>query len=370
LIVGVPAEIKPDENRVGIVPGGVETMRQHGHEVLVQAGAGVGSGISDEEFSAAGAEICDQPESIYSRADLVVKVKEPLPSEFPLLRREQAVFTFFHFAADRELTQAAIDSGIVAIAYETIQSPSGKLPLLIPMSEVAGKMAVQEGAKYLEKPMMGRGILLGGVPGVAPANVLVVGGGTVGAHAARVAAGLGADVTILDVDLDRLRYLADVMPSNIKLLISSPHNTRSLLPLADLVVGAVLIQGAKAPRAVTRDMLKLMKPGAVIVDVSIDQGGCVETAHPTTHENPTYVVDGVVHYCVTNMPGAVARTSTLALTNATFPFALDIADKGYRQAAKSNPAIASGLNIVCGKVTHSGVADAFGLPYTPVQEIL
>ncbi len=370
MIVGVPAEIKPAENRVGVVPAGVETMCRHGHEVLVQAGAGVGSGISDGEFAAAGAEVCNAPENIYPRADLLVKVKEPLPSEFPMLRAGQVIFTFFHFAADRELTQAAIDSGIVAIAYETIQTADGKLPLLIPMSEVAGKMAVQEGAKYLEKPMMGRGILLGGVPGVAPANVLVIGGGTVGAHAARVAAGLGADVTILDIDLDRLRYLADVMPPNVKLLVYSRHNIRHLLPLADLVIGAVLIQGAKAPMAITREMLKLMKTGTVIVDVSIDQGGCVETARPTTHENPTYVVDGVVHYCVTNMPGAVARTSTLALTNATLPFALQIADKGYKQASRDNPAIASGLNIVCGKVTHSGVADAFGLPYTPVDEVL
>jgi len=370
LIVGVPTEIKPSENRVGIVPAGVEALRQHGHGVLVQVGAGVGSGISDGEFEVAGAEFCDGAESIYSRADFIIKVKEPLASEFPMLRKGQVVFTFFHFAADRRLTQAAIDSGIVAIAYETIRTPDGKLPLLIPMSEVAGKMAVQEGAKYLETPMMGRGILLGGVPGVAPASVLIIGGGTVGAHAARVAAGLGADVTILDVNLDRLRYLADVMPPNIKPLTYSPHNIRHLLPLADLVIGAVLIQGAKAPMAISRDMLKLMKTGAVIVDVSIDQGGCVETARPTTHENPTYVVDGVVHYCVTNMPGAVARTSTLALTNATLPFALEIADKGHKQASRDNPAIASGLNIVCGKVTHNGVADAFVLPYTPVAEVI
>ncbi len=370
MIVGVPKEIKPDENRVGIVPAGVETLSQRGHKVLVEAGAGLGSGIADQEFRNAGAEICAGPDELHSRAELVLKVKEPLPVEFPALRGEQIVFAFFHFAADRELTESAIERGIVAIAYETIQTPQGKLPLLIPMSEVAGKMAVQEGAKYLEKPMMGRGILLGGVPGVLPANVLIIGGGTVGTYAAKVAAGLGADVTLLDINLDRLRYLADVMPPNVKLLTYSAHNVRSLLPHADLVVGAVLIQGAKTPTVITRGMLKLMKSGTVIVDVSIDQGGCVETSRPTTHKDPTYVVDGVVHYCVTNMPGAVARTSTLALTNATLPFATEIADKGYKRAAKENHAIAKGINIMHGKVTHKGVADTFGLPYVPVKQLL
>src|SRR3954467_8419634 len=365
--VGVPREIKSDEYRVGMMPVGAEALVKRGHEVLVEAGAGVGSGFPDEAYQAVGATIVRGHEEVFARGDMIVKVKEPQPPEIRLFHRGQVVFTYFHFAADRALTQGCIDSGIVAIAYETIKDKKGTLPLLTPMSEIAGKMSIQEGAKYLEKPMMGRGILLGGVPGVAPANVVILGAGVVGTNAAKVAAGLGANVTLMDINLDRLRYLDDVMPANVTTIYSDPHTIRDNLLKADLVVGAVLIPGAKAPRLVTREQLKIMKNGSVIVDVAIDQGGCVETAKPTTHEHPTYVVEGVVHYCVANMPGAVGRTSTIALCNATLPYAIKLANKGYQQAAAEDPGLAEGVEMVDGRVTHQAVAEAVGLPYEPLK---
>src|SRR4051812_30856416 len=331
--VGVPKEIKADEYRVAMMPVGVELLKRAGHEVLMEANAGAGSGFPDEDYVRAGAKIVPTHEEVFAASDMVVKVKEPQPTEIGLFRPGQIVFTYFHFAASSELTQACLESEIVAIAYETIKDKRDQLPLLTPMSEIAGKLSIQEGAKYLEKPMMGRGILLGGVPGVEPAHVVVLGGGIVGTNAAKVAAGLGANVVIMDINLDRLRYLDDVMPANVHTIFSDPHTIRQHLLEADLVVGAVLIPGAKAPRLITRQDLKDMKNGAVIVDVAIDQGGCIETARPTTHQQPTYVVDGVVHYCVTNMPGAVGRTSTIALCNATLPYALRIANKGYEKAA-------------------------------------
>jgi len=363
MIVGVPKEIKKDEYRVALVPVGVEELTRAGHTVLVEEGAGTGSGISDEEYAGAGAQLAPSPQNIYKRCQLVLKVKEPLGAELGWLSAEQIVFTFFHFAADRELTKAIIKSKIVAIAYETIRDERGGHPLLTPMSEVAGRMSIQEGAKYLEKPMEGRGILLGGVPGVTPANVTILGGGVVGTNAAKVAAGLGAQVTIMDINLDRLRYLDDIMPKNVITLMSNRHNIRERLSETDLLIGAVLIEGARTPVLVTRSDLKLMKPGSVIVDVSIDQGGCIETSRPTTHSDPIYIVDGVVHYCVTNMPGAVGRTSTYALTNVTLPYALEIAGKGFEQAAEENPAIRRGINICQGKVTNKAVADTFALEY-------
>ncbi len=366
MIVGVPKEIKADEYRTAMVPAGVEIMRNHGHQVLIQKGAGEGSGILDVEYADAGAEIVDSPGEIYQKAELVMKVKEPLPEEWPMLSEGQVMFTFFHFAADRALTEAVMKSKLVAIAYETIRDERGRLPLLTPMSEIAGRMSIQEGAKYLEKPMEGRGILLGGVPGVEPARVAILGGGVVGSNAAKMAAGLGAQVYILDVNLDRLRYLSDIMPSNVVPLFSDPPTIRAKLREADLVIGAVLIAGARAPVLVRAEDLQTMKPGAVIVDVSVDQGGCVETTKPTTHSKPTYVVDGVVHYCVSNMPGAVGRTSTYALTNATFPFALKIADKGYQAAAREDPALKSGINMAIGEVTNQAVAETFGLEYRPL----
>src|SRR4051794_22231051 len=364
--VGVPREIKSDEYRVGMMPVGAEALVKRGHEVLVEAGAGVGSGFPDEAYQAVGATIVRGHEEVFARTDMIVKVKEPQPAEIKLFRRGQIVFTYFHFAADPQLTQACVDGGIVAIAYETIKDRKGNLPLLTPMSEIAGKMSIQEGAKYLEKPMMGRGILLGGVPGVAPAHVVVLGAGVVGTNAAKVAAGLGANVILMDINLDRLRYLDDVMPANVHTVYSDPHTVREHLMLADLVVGAVLIPGAKAPRLVTRQDLKDMKNGAVIVDVAIDQGGCIETARPTTHQQPTYVVDGVVHYCVTNMPGAVGRTSTIALCNATLPYALRIANKGYEKAAAEDPGLAEGINLVEGRVTHRAVAESLHLRHEPL----
>ncbi|HDI51211.1 MAG TPA: alanine dehydrogenase [Bacteroidetes bacterium] len=370
MVVGVLKEIKADENRVALLPAGAAQLRLHGHQVLVEKNAGGGSGFADEEYVKAGAEIVEQPQEIYQRAEMVMKVKEPLPSEYALISPEQIIFTYFHFAASEELTRAIIKSKCVAIAYETIEESDGTLPLLTPMSEVAGRMSIQQGEKYLEKAQGGRGILLGGVPGVEPATIMILGGGVVGTNAAKMAAGTGAYVYILDVNLDRLRYLDDVMPANVITLMSNSYNIRGLLPRADLVIGAVLIPGAKAPKLITRDMLKLMKPGSVIVDVAIDQGGCIETSKPTTHHNPTYVVDGVIHYCVANMPGAVPMTSTIALTNATFPYALEIADKGYKRAIRENPEIKAGANIVRGKVVYKGVADAFGLEYLPVEEVL
>lgn len=363
MIVGVPREVKADEYRTAMVPAGVEIMKSHGHQVLIQKGAGEGSGILDVEYADAGAEIVDSPREIYEQTELVMKVKEPLPEEWPMLKEGQVMFTYFHFAADRALTEALMKSKVVAIAYETIRDGQGHLPLLTPMSEIAGRMSIQEGAKYLEKPMEGRGILLGGVPGVEPARVAILGGGIVGTNAAKMAAGLGAQVYILDISLDRLRYLSDIMPSNVVPLFSDPPTIRAKIREADLVIGAVLITGARAPVLLRAEGLQTMKPGAVIVDVSIDQGGCIETSRPTTHSEPTFVVDGVVHYCVANMPGAVGRTSTYALTNATFPFALRIAERGYEVAAREDPGVKSGINIVSGEVTNKAVAETFGFEH-------
>jgi alanine dehydrogenase len=361
-VVGVPKEIKTDEYRVAMIPVGAFELTRAGHRMLIQAGAGLGSGITDEEYAQNGAEIVADAADIWKRADLVVKVKEPLPEEWPGMRPGQMVFTYFHFAADEELTRAVMKSGITAIAYETIKDSRGNLPLLTPMSEVAGRMSIQEGAKYLERPFEGRGILLGGVPGVLPANVVILGGGVVGANGAKVAAGLGANVRILDINLDRLRYLDDVMPRNVTTLFSDRHNIVDSLNRADLVIGAVLIPGARAPYLVRRADLKLMTPRAVIIDVAIDQGGCVETSRPTTHSKPTYMVDDIVHYCVTNMPGAVGRTSTYALTNVTLPYVLQLVKKGFDRAVAENPALAQGVNIRQGKVTNPAVAETFQLP--------
>jgi alanine dehydrogenase len=366
MIVGVPKEIKADEYRVGIIPAGVEALVRRGHTVLLQQEAGVGSGISDDEYAQAGAQMVASAQELYRRAELVIKVKEPLPQEHPWLQNGQMLFTYFHFAADRELTEAIMKSGCVAIAYETVRTPDGRHPLLTPMSEVAGRMSIQEGAKYLEKPMEGRGILLGGVPGVAPAKVVIVGGGVVGTNAAKVAAGLGAQVIVLDIDVDRLRYLDDIMPKNVVLLMSDAYTIRQSLSEADLVIGAVLIEGARAPVLVHREDLSRMKPGSVIIDVAVDQGGCVETSKPTTHSNPIFIVDGVVHYCVSNMPGAVGRTSTYALCNVTLPYALPLADKGYERAAREKSALQHGVNVARGRVTNEAVANTFGLPCQPL----
>jgi len=361
MIVGVPKEIKTDEYRVAMIPVGVEELTRAGHQVLIQAGAGQGSGISDDQYSVHGAEIVPTAEAIWSKADLIVKVKEPLPQEWPLMHSGQLVFTYFHFAADERLTRAVMESDIIAIAYETIKDARGNLPLLTPMSEVAGRMSIQEGAKFLERPFEGRGILLGGVPGVLPANVVILGGGIVGSNAAKVAAGLGANVIILDVNLDRLRYLDDVMPPNVTTLFSDRHNILDSINRADLLIGAVLIPGARAPYLVRKEDLKRMPPGSVLIDVAIDQGGCIETSKPTTHSRPTYMVDDVVHYCVTNMPGAVGRTSTYALTNVTLPYVLQLAKKGLERAIRENAALAQGVNIRQGNVTNSAVAATFGM---------
>jgi alanine dehydrogenase len=364
MIVGVPKEIKANENRVALVPAGAETLVADGHTVLVEHAAGNGSGFPDQAYEKAGAKIIGTAAEVWSKSEMICKVKEPIESEWPLLKAGQVVFTYFHFAASDPLTKAVIKSRCVAVAYETVQLQSGELPLLTPMSEVAGRMAVQEGAKYLEKIYGGSGILLGGVPGVLPAEVVVIGGGVVGTHAAKMAAGLGTTVTLLDVSLDRLRYLEDIMPPNVRLLYSNRHNILDQIQKADLVIGAVLLPGAKAPKLVRREDLKLMKQGSVIVDVSVDQGGCIETIKPTTHDNPVYVVDGVVHYGVANMPGAVPRTSTLALTNATFPYGRRLARDGWRKACKADPALALGLNVIDGKVVYRAVAEAFGLEYS------
>lgn len=361
MIIGVPKEIKNNENRVAVTPAGVKELVRHGHKVCVQASAGAGSGFADADYAAAGAEMLPTIADVYSVADMIVKVKEPIKEEYPLVRKNQVVFTYFHFACDRELTDAMLASGAVCIAYETVRKADGTLPLLVPMSEVAGRMSVQEGARFLEKPQGGKGILLGGVPGVKPAKVLVLGGGVVGRNAALMAAGMGADVTITDISLPTLRHLADVMSKNVKTLYSSTHNIEQELPGVDLVVGSVLIPGAKAPRLITKEMLSLMREGSVLVDVAIDQGGCFETSVPTTHSNPVYTVDGIVHYAVANIPGAVPFTSTLALTNATLPYAIALADKGWKEACRSDAALAEGLNIIDGKVVYPAVAKAFGM---------
>jgi alanine dehydrogenase len=370
MLVGILKEIKAEENRVCMTPAGVEVMIANGHSVLVEKNAGSGSGFEDAAYLKAGAEIAETAREIFERSDMVMHVKEPLPSEYNLIRQDQIVFTYLHLAAAEELTHALIKSKAVCIAYETIQKPDRSLPLLTPMSEVAGRMAIQQGAKYLEMVQGGHGVLLGGVPGVDPGNVVVIGGGIVGINAAKMACGLGAKVYILDMNLDRLRYLSDVMPANCFGLFSSPATLRELIKRADVVVGAVLIPGAKAPKLITRDMLKTMKPGSVLVDVAIDQGGCFETSKATTHSDPIYTVDGVVHYCVANMPGAVPRTSTLALTNATLPYAVEIANKGWVKSMQENPEIKYGANVINGKVTYQAVAEAFGLEYTPIETLL
>src|ERR671929_27960 len=360
--IGVPKEIKTNENRIALVPAGAEALIAAGHSVLVETGAGIGSGFPDEAYTAVGAKIAPDAATVWKDSEMIMKVKEPIEKEWKHIRRGQVVFTYFHFAADERLTRAHMDTGAVCIAYETVELPTRELPLLTPMSEVAGRMAVQEGAKYLEKLYGGRGVLLGGVPGVPPAKVVILGGGVVGINAAKMAAGMGAKVTILDISLERLRYLSDVMPANVTLIYSNRFAILEQIADADLVVGGVLVTGAKAPRLIRRGDLARMQPGSVIVDVAVDHGGCVETIKATTHENPTYVVDGVIHYGVANMPGGVPRTSTLALTNATFPYAMQLANKGWRRALRENPALLKGLNIVDGKVTYPGVAEAFGLP--------
>ena len=370
MIVGILKEIKAEENRVCMTPAGVEVMKMNGHSVLVENKAGLGSGFADEAYVKAGAEMVATAKEIYDRSEMVMHVKEPLASEYDMIRKDQIVFTYLHLAAAEELTKAMLKSGCIGIAYETVQKADRSLPLLTPMSEVAGRMAIQEGAKALEMPQGGQGVLLGGVPGVDPATVVIIGGGVVGTNAAKMACGLGAKVYLLDMNLDRLRYLSDVMPANCFLRMSSPATLRQLLREADLVVGAVLIPGAKAPRLVTNEMIKEMKKGAVMVDVAIDQGGCFECSRPTTHTDPIFIQDGVLVYCVANMPGAVAKTSALALTNATLPYALQIANKGWKKAAKENPEIKLGLNIVAGKTTYRGVAEAFGLPYTDADSLL
>jgi alanine dehydrogenase len=364
MIVGVPKEIKQDEYRVALLPVGAEELTRAGHKVLIERCAGMGSGISDELYRTNGADLVDSPAEIYARAELVIKVKEPQPREYSLLRSGQILFTYLHFAADASLTQRVLETGVTAVAYETLRGKHGDLPCLTPMSEVAGRMSIQEGAKFLERPQEGRGILLGGVPGVLPAHITILGGGVVGKNAAQIAAGFEADVNILDINVERLRYLEDIMPPNVNTLYSDRHNIREELQRADLVIGAVLIPGARAPELVTREDLKLMKPGAVMIDVAIDQGGCLETSRPTTHSHPTYIVDGIVHYCVTNMPGAVGRTSTYALCNVTFPYALRIANQGLTAASAADPGLTEAVNMHAGRVTNRAVAETFGLKYT------
>jgi alanine dehydrogenase len=370
MIIGVPTEIKNNESRIALTPSGTLELTKRGHTVYVQKNGGTGSGFNDQMYKDAGAKILDTIEEVYAIAEMIMKVKEPIESEYKLIKKDQLVFTYFHFASHRPLTDAMIKSGAICLAYETVEAADKSLPLLIPMSEVAGRMAVQQGAKYLEKPIKGKGVLLGGVPGVPPGKVLILGGGVVGTQAAKMAAGLGAQVTILDVSLTRLRYLNDVMPANVVTRFSSEMTIRDLIPHMDLIVGAVLIPGAKAPNLITRDMLKLMSPGTVVVDVAVDQGGCIETCKPTTHEDPTYIIDDIVHYCVANMPGAVPYTSTVALTNATLPYAIHLANKGWRQACNESNELKLGLNVVNGKVCYKAVSDAFNLDYTPVGDIL
>lgn len=369
MIIGVPKEIKNNENRVALTPAGTKELVKRGHTVYVQSTAGDGSGFSDDDYQSAGAEILPTIEATYEAAEMIIKVKEPIEPEYKLIKKDQLLFTYFHFASHEPLTDAMIESGAVCLAYETVENPDRSLPLLVPMSEVAGRMATQEGAKYLEKPLKGKGILLGGVPGVPPAKVLVLGGGIVGTQAAKMAAGLGADVTIMDISLPRLRYLADIMPKNVKTMMSNEYNIREAIKDHDLIIGAVLIPGAKAPHLITRDMLKDMQKGTVLVDVAVDQGGCIQTCKPTTHEDPTFIIDDVVHYCVANMPGAVPYTSTLALTNATLPYAIQLAEKGWGRACKENRSLELGLNVVKGQVVYRAVAEAFGLDYTPVADV-
>jgi alanine dehydrogenase len=359
--IGIPKEIKNNESRVALTPGGAKTLVQNGHEVFVETHAGENSGFSNEQYIKSGAKILGTPEEVFAIAEMIMKVKEPIKSEYKLIRRNQLLFTYFHFASERELTIAMMESGAICLAYETVEKADRTLPLLIPMSEVAGRMSIQEGARCLEKPKGGKGILLGGVPGVKPANVLVLGGGIVGTQAALMAAGLGAHVTIADISLPRLRYLSEIMPANVDTLMSTTSNIEELLPLTDLVIGAVLIPGAKAPHLITRDMLKLMQPGSVLVDVAIDQGGCFETSHPTTHAEPVYSVEGILHYCVANIPGAVPFTSTLALTNATLPYAVILANMGWEKACEQHEDLRKGLNIVNGKIVFKAVADTHKL---------
>ncbi len=359
MIIGIPKEIKTNENRVSMTPAGVMELTKRKHKVYVQATAGEGSGYTDKDYREAGASIVRKIEDVYKRSEMIVKVKEPIKQEYSLIKDDQLLFTYFHFASYKPLTDAMIKSNSVCLAYETVTDPDGSLPLLIPMSEVAGRMATQEGAKYLEKPMGGRGVLLGGVPGVSPANVLVLGGGIVGTQAAKMAAGLGANVIMLDIDLNRMRELDNIMPANVSTMYSNEYNIKNLIPNMDLIIGAVLIPGAKAPHLITRKMLKSMRPGTVLVDVAVDQGGCIQTCKPTTHSNPTYVIDGIIHYCVANMPGAVPYTSTIALTNATLPYVIKLASKGWKKACKEDAGLANGLNVIHGKVVHEGVAKAF-----------
>ncbi|PVX45032.1 L-alanine dehydrogenase [Flavobacterium sp. 103] len=363
MIIGVPKEIKNNENRVALTPAGVAEMKNNGHSVYVQATAGEGSGFADEEYAAAGAVILPTIEEVYGIAEMIIKVKEPIASEYPLIKKDQLLFTYFHFASSEPLTHAMIERQAICLAYETVEKTDRSLPLLVPMSEVAGRMSIQEGAKYLEKPLKGRGILLGGVPGVPPAKVLVLGGGIVGTQAAKMAAGLGAQVTIMDVSLPRLRQLDDIMPANVMTQMSNEYNIRKAILDTDLIIGAVLIPGAKAPHLIKREMLKSMRPGTVLVDVAVDQGGCIETCTPTTHENPTFIIDDIVHYCVANMPGAVPYTSTLALTNATLPYAVQLANKGWQKACAENEELKKGLNIANGKILYKGVAEAWNLPF-------
>ncbi len=370
MLIGVPKEIKSHENRVALLPSGALSLTRKGHKVMVETEAGNGSGFPDEAYEKNGAQIVADTDEIWTKADMIMKVKEPVGPEQKRMREGQIIFTYFHFAASETLTRAVMESGCIAIAYETVESPDRSLPLLIPMSEVAGRMSVQQGAKYLEKAQGGRGVLLSGIPGVKPGNVLILGGGIVGVNAAKMAAGMGANVTIMDINLPRLRHLEDIMPQNVTTIYSSEANIRDMLPLLDLVIGGVLIPGAKAPKLITRDMLKLMRPGSVIVDVAIDQGGCIETAKPTTHDDPIYVVEDVIHYCVANMPGAVPYTSTVGLTNATMPYAQQIADKGWKKALRENRDLVPGLNVAHGEITHKDVAAAFDLEWKPAEHFM
>jgi alanine dehydrogenase len=370
MIIGIPKEIKNNENRVGLTPAGVAEMTKHGHTLYVQENAGENSGFTNADYTNAGAKLLPTIEEIYAIAEMIIKVKEPIALEYSLIKKDQLLFTYFHFASSEPLTHAMIECKAICLAYETVEKEDRSLPLLVPMSEVAGRMAIQQGAKFLEKPLKGKGILLGGVPGVPPAKVLVLGGGIVGTQAAKMAAGLGASVTIMDVSLSRLRYLSDIMPANVTTIMSNHYNILEAIKDADLIVGAVLIPGAKAPHLITRDMLKLMHPGTVVVDVAVDQGGCIETCTPTTHENPTFIIDDIVHYCVANMPGAVPYTSTLALTNATLPYALQLANKGWKKACNENEELKKGLNIANGKIVYKGVADAWNLSFEEVETVL
>lgn len=370
MIIGVPREIKSHEHRVGLTPASTHELVKRGHQVLIETHSGAASGFRNDDYEQAGAEIILTRDEVWGRADLLLKVNEPQPAEYKMARRDQIIFSFFHFASNRKLTYAMIDSGAICVAYETVETTSKVLPILVPMSEVAGRMAIQQGARYLEKPVMGRGILLGGVPGVTPGKVLVIGAGIVGVQAAKMASGLGAHVTIIDTDIQRLRYVNDILPPHVVTMYSSEYNIRNLIANHDLIIGAVHVPGRKSPKVITRDMLKLMRPGTVVIDVSVDQGGCIETCKPTTHEDPTYIVDGILHYCVPNMPGAVPYTSTVALTNSTFPYILQIADKGWSKACLDNYELLKGLNIIKGDVVHRGLAETFDLHFKPVHHFL